>query len=481
MSRRTSSLVAALAAVSALVLAGCSGTAAAPPQRDLSTDVPFTACTPQLCEGSIDGAAFSIKTPTTWNGTLLIYSHGYRQAQPAPPEFRPVQTSAQAASDEKTAAALLAQGYALAGSAYASNGWAVSDGIAAAEGLHDYFVKNIAQPKRVLVWGDSLGGLITQMVSEKHPEWVDGAAPLCGAVAGVVPNMNLALDLSYAVKTLIYPQLKLTGYSTYEEAVTNWTEAMKRVVAAAQDTKGGGTAKVLYISDLVDAPSQTRTFDGASVESKVKATVEGIATGLGYATFARYDLEDRFGGNPSGNEDVDYAKRISESEAALIDAVTPGAVARFDAQMAAGTRVEADPAATAKALAEGGDPKGTITRPTITLHTAADPLVIVQNETVLRERYQAEQAAGRTAGGLVQLYTVAPTTYPEDPGAPYGAGHCNFTSESRVAVIGLLTGWVQKGVFPTPSAVAAAMGSQSGYAPLFTPGPWPDPRVGSAG
>lgn len=481
MSRRTAHLVAALAGAAALVLAGCSSSPSTPPQRDLSTDVPFTACTPQLCEGSLDGAAFSIKTPKTWNGTLLIYSHGYRQAQPAPPQFRPVETSAQAASDEKTAATLLSQGYALAGSAYASNGWAVADGVTAAEGLHDYFVKNIAQPKRVLVWGDSLGGLITQMVAEKHPEWVDGAAPLCGAVAGVVPNMNLALDLSFAVKTLIYPELKLTGYATYEEAVKNWTEAMKRVVAAAQDTKGGGTAKVLYIADLVDAPSQTETFDGASVESKVKATVEGIATGLGYATFARYDLEDRFGGNPSGNEGVDYAKRISDTEAALINTVTPGAVARFDAQLAAGERVKADPAATAKALAEGGDPKGTITRPTITLHTAADPLVIVQNETVLRDRYLAQQAQGRTAGGLVQLYTVAPTTYPEDPGAPYGAGHCNFTSASRVAVIGLLTGWVQRGVFPAPSAVAAAMGEGSGYAPLFEPGPWPDPRVGAAG
>ncbi|MFN8156689.1 MAG: hypothetical protein U0R68_04680 [Candidatus Nanopelagicales bacterium] len=473
MTPRTHRALALAAGVAALLLAACSSSPAVPPQRDLSTDVPFTACTPQLCEGSIDGAAFSIKTPTTWNGTLLIYSHGYRQAQPAPPDFRPVETSAQAASDEKTAATLLSQGYALAGSAYASNGWAVSDGVVAAEGLHDYFVKNIAQPKRVLVWGDSLGGLITQVVAEKHPEWVDGAAPLCGAVAGVVPNMNLALDLSYAVKTLIYPDLKLTGYATYEEAVTNWTEAMKRVVADAQDTKGGGTAKVLYIADLVDAPSQTETFDGASVESKVKATVEALATGLGYATFARYDLEKRFGGNPSGNEDVDYSKRISESEAALIDAVTPGAVALFDQQMANGERVKADPAATAKALAEGGDPKGTITRPEITLHTAADPLVIVQNETFLLDRYTAQQAKGGATAGLVQLYTVAPTTYPESPGAPYGAGHCNFTSESRVAVIGLLNDWVQKGIYPGSGAIAAAMGDASGYAPTFTPGPWP--------
>ena len=62
------------------------------------------------------------------------------------------------------------------------------------------------------------------MIAEKHPEWVDGAAPLCGVLAGVVPNINLALDVSYAVKTLINPQLKLTGYSSYDEAVAELDE-----------------------------------------------------------------------------------------------------------------------------------------------------------------------------------------------------------------------------------------------------------------
>ena len=40
---------------------------------------------------------------------------------------------------------------------------------------------------------------------------------------------------------------------------------------------------------------------------------------------------------------------------------------------------------------------------------------------------------GTATAGLVQTYTVAPATYPESPGAPYGAGHCNFTAQSRIA------------------------------------------------
>ena len=472
-SRMRSRAAVALAGIGALLVSACSSTASIPSARDLSTDVPFTACSPDTCSGSLDGAAYRIDMPTTWNGTLLIYSHGYRNAQPAPPKFAPVETTPTDASDPVTAATLLSQGYALAGSAYKSNGWAVSDGVAAAEGLYAHFRDAVAQPKRTLLWGDSLGGLITQVVAEEHPDWVDGAAPLCGAVAGVVPNMNLGLDISYAVKTLVYPQMKLVGYASYQEAVENWTEAMKRLVAAASDTAGGGTARVLYIASLVDAPIQTKTFDGSTVESKVKATVEALATGLGYATFARYDLEQRFGGNPSGNEDVDYSARINASEAAVIDAVTPGSVQANDARMAAGQRIAADPAATAKARAEGGDPKGTITRPEITLHTAADPLVIVQNESFLLDRFRAQQAKGKATADLVQLYTVAPATYPETPGAPYGAGHCNFTSPSRVAVMDLLNDWVQKGIYPGNATIAAAMGDSSGYVPAWRPGPWP--------
>jgi len=471
--RRTAAVTVVSAA--ALVLAGCGSSPAIPRARQVTPNVAFAGCDKVKCEDSLNGAAYKIEMPATWNGTLLLYSHGYRQAQPAPPTFEPVDTKAQDAQDEATAKALLAQGYALAGSSYKSNGWAVADGVAAAEDLYAFFSQNIAQPYRTLVWGSSLGGLITQTIAEKHPEWVDGAAPLCGAVAGVVPNMDIALDVSYAVKTLIYPEMKLTGYATYEESVANWTEAVKRLVAAASDTAGGGTAKVLYIAALIDAPSQTKTYDGSTVEAKVKATVEALATGLGYATFARYDLEQRFGGNPSGNDKVDYAARISASEKSLIDAVTPGGADTFSALMQAGTRVTADPAALAKALAEGGDPKGTISKPEITLHTASDPLVLSQNESFLRVRYDAAKAAGTATGDLVQLYTVAPATYPQSPGAPYGAGHCNFTSQSQVAVIDQLTNWVQNGVFPGTAGVTAAMGTESGFSPAWSPGPWPEP------
>ena len=37
---------------------------------------------------------------SSWNGTLLLYSHGYRFAAPAPPDFDPVETNAQVSSTD---------------------------------------------------------------------------------------------------------------------------------------------------------------------------------------------------------------------------------------------------------------------------------------------------------------------------------------------------------------------------------------------
>jgi hypothetical protein len=58
-----------------------------------------------------DGATYVIDVPAGWNGTLLLYSHGYV----APGSANP----AQDVGDGITATYLLGAGYALAGSSYA--------------------------------------------------------------------------------------------------------------------------------------------------------------------------------------------------------------------------------------------------------------------------------------------------------------------------------------------------------------------------
>ncbi len=464
--RRALPLTAALTAV--VLAAGCSGSGGATENNETKNrTLSYTGCGEGVtCEGELSKAAYKVRLPEKWNGTLLLYSHGYREAAPTPPQFAPVETHAVVASTEETAERLLAAGYALAGSAYARNGWAVDDGVRAGDELYRWFSKNVGKPDRVYVWGDSLGGLVTQTLAEKHPDWVSGAAPMCGVLAGLNLNLDLGLDLEYAVKTLFYPEMKLTGYASHAEAVRTWQEAQKRIMAATKDLKNG-VPKIIAVGAITDGPTKTGRFDGSDPTSMISAGVEAILTGLGYATFGRYEIEQRVGGNPSTNEGVDYTKRVTAGERRLADALAPGAIDQAMAALAKGARVAADPEAR-KAADELGNPTGDLKDPTITLHTAYDPLVIVQNETVFGQRVEASKS--RTAD-LVQLYTEPPAKYKAP--APYGAGHCNFTVDERVGLIKSLDDWVRGGIYPGIERVATAMNGAKGLSPLYQPGPWP--------
>ncbi len=318
-------------------------------------------CDQVACTGDLDGAAYEIQLPDEWNGTLLLYSHGYRQAESSPPDFEPVDTEPAPAPSEETASALLAEGYALAGSAFKTNGWDVLDGVKANEDLYTFFIEEVGEPDRTYVWGDSLGGLITQTVAEKHPEWVSGAAPLCGVLAGSNLNLDLALDVAYAVKTLIYPDLKLTGFASHEEAVENWEGAFQAITEAGGDVENGVPA-ILLTAALVDAPTKTKTYDGSTVESQVRARAESILTALGYGTYGRYEIEQRIGGNASGNDETDYSARVSEEERSLIETVSAGATDTLLDELASGERVTADETARA-AFDTMGNPSGKLAGP----------------------------------------------------------------------------------------------------------------------
>jgi hypothetical protein len=460
----------------ALLLAGCSSASAGSPVRSQDRDVAFSPCSEVECAGDIDGAAFQILMPEQWNGTLLLWSHGIRAPQPVPlyPD-EPVNTAAEPApgwtvdDPGQVAQPLLDAGFALAGSAYRSNGWAVEDAVADQTALYEYFTENVGTPDRTIAWGASLGGLVTAMLEEKESSWIDGAAPMCGVLAGGVDNLDLALDVTYGIQQLMVPDLQLTGYTSWADAAKEWQKGYDAVLAAGSDVEKG-VPELVLLAALVDAQSQTRTYDGSTLESQVRAYGEGVVNALTYGTLFRSDIEARVGGNPSDNTEVDYASRVSEPERELIDTIGgAGTTDRLLAKLADGQRVAADAAARAS-LEESSTPTGAVTDPTLAVHTKADPLVIAQN--VSRYVDRAETSPDRSAD-LLEAFTVAPASYPEDPGAPYGAGHCNFTPQTYVGVAEVMDSWVRDGLLPTATTIEAAVGADSGYAPSYEPGPWP--------
>src|SRR5579859_3233244 len=109
-----------------------------------------------------DGAAFLIEVPANWNGTLFLYSHGY--VTPGSPN------PATDVGDPATRAFMLSSGYALAGSSYATTGWAIHEALSDQIAVLDIFTAKFAQPKRTIAWGHSLGGIITAGLIQRFPD-----------------------------------------------------------------------------------------------------------------------------------------------------------------------------------------------------------------------------------------------------------------------------------------------------------------------
>src|ERR1700747_463711 len=92
-----------------------------------------------------DGATYLIEVPANWNGTLFLYSHGY--VVPGTPN------PAHDVGDPFTRSSMLSSGYALAGSSYATTGWAIHEALRDQIAVLDIFNLVGGPPKRTMAWG----------------------------------------------------------------------------------------------------------------------------------------------------------------------------------------------------------------------------------------------------------------------------------------------------------------------------------------
>ena len=154
-----------------------------------------TAAASQTCGGTgsvttvngklADGATFKLQCPGgTWNGTLFLYSHGYV----VPGTNNP----ATDVGDPDTGAWLLNHGYALAGSSYATTGWAIQQALPDQINTLNRFASTFSQPTRTIAWGHSLGGIITAGLIQRYPNRFQAALPMCGVLSGGVATWNTA-------------------------------------------------------------------------------------------------------------------------------------------------------------------------------------------------------------------------------------------------------------------------------------------------
>lgn len=448
------------------LLAGCGPSAALPPASSSfaprSAPVPH-ACVYEWCQGRIGQDVYLIQMPARWNGSLVLYTQGFYRVWPRAGVGNP--TPVQSAPTPTVVNALLARGFGVAGGTYAWAGWSPDRSVTAMEAVYGYVLAHVGRPYRVYAWGESMGGLAAVLLAEQHPEWVSGAASACGVLGGTVRFFDRALDVAYAVRELLAPSMPITGYRSYAAA-----GQADQIGAAALRRALHGSARdralLLLIGGLVDAPSRTEHYDGRSTDSRVLAAGQAIGSALGFSDYARWQVDAQFGGEISDNSKVNYATRLDDHVRQVAESLAPGVTADALRRLATGSRVYADPAARVSAEQQMS-PTGALRHPLVTLHTADDPVAPIGHEGAYRA-----QVTGQGRGSeLMQLVSVPPDSW-STPLAPYGAGHCRFSTDELLGLLTVLTEWVSTGSRPSATAVRAAFGTHTGLDPGYRIPSW---------
>ncbi len=415
--------------------------------------LPALAATTTLTGTFADGATYLIEVPSPWNGTLLLYSHGYV----TPGSNNP----ARDVGDPGTRAFLLANGFALAGSSYAHTGWAIQEALFDQIAVLDVFNAQVGKPAATIAWGHSLGGIITAGLIQRNPERFDAALPMCGVLSGGVATWNQALDSEFAFKTLL-----AFGSPLQLVHITNplGNLGLAEGILAAANSTPQGRARLALANSLGDLPGW---FDPASPEPAPRDFAAQAANQFLWAKnvdfpfiFAfRAELEFRAAGNPSWNTGVDYHKQFAHS-------VNKQEVIALYQQ--AGLSLEDDLDALDKAARIGADPtavnyleqniifNGNINFPVLTMHTEGDGLVSNQNENAYR--HTVDEAGNQRF--LRQIFV-------------HRAGHCTFTPAETITALENLLTRLGTGQWPVLNsdalnAEAAALGPLNVAPPAFS-------------
>jgi len=366
-----------------------------------------------------DGATWIADVPANWNGTLLLYSHGFGPLVAAD------------APDPTTQAALLARGYALAGSSYDPSGseWALDTAVSDQFGTLQAVESGVlpGPSRQVLAFGTSMGGLISSLEAQDGAGRIDGALTTCGIVAGGINLNEYQLDGEYAMARLLLPgqQVQLVGFASTNDALAT-AATLQAAAAKAQQTAAGRARLALalaFINVPTWDPSQTAPAPASDPAAQEAAQYDVEFTGsfstLDFIESGRVSIDQADGGSANWTAGTNFAAVLARSPyAPEVAALYRAAGLNLPADLhdlARSADITADPAAV-RSLARTSVPTGRLAVPELDLHTIGDQLVAVQQENFYARRVRA---AGD--GNLLRQAFVA------------SYGHCNFSPAELVA------------------------------------------------
>ena len=507
------------------------------------------------CVGTdYQGANYEIRMPSKFNGTLFLYSHGIRHSTVLPkipvinpsaldiatgyPEgwrsklrtFPEVAPGRSPADQETIARTLLSQGYALAGASPRVGGWAVPEHIEANMNLLEEAKTTFPKINKVVSWGDSLGGHISQSMSEQFGS-IDAVVNLHMAGSADVQFSQLG-DVIWLTKTLFDPTIKGHGYENrfpgdpdgYQVFITDIYKVLgvlqtlqaniqKNPVTPAWPDTAPASLKaspipvrsaIMLLGLLAGIPAQSTTFDASSgpagplettfglAVNPALAVLENYSTALGLGILAGYDAQIRCGGVVYDNTKTDYAARLGDNRFTWATALSGNTainsmLAYLSPLNPAAPRVKGD-ASAIDCINNQSKYNGKVTIPTITLSQTADAITPAGYVEKFKALYQGNVSSKEAKPGLLlniwnkppDVYTkFSPAGLPITPAIPTtGTSHFMFTNEQIMAIAKLGAAAAKSGKLPsTKTALAAFKKDASIFIdPDFTPALMPQEK-----
>lgn len=345
------------------------------------------------------GSVYRLVRPSSWNGILVLYAHGYA-SKDVPVGITP--------DDQQVISLLAPQGFAVAVSSFSENGWVLKDGTQRTHQLLGLFTSKFGKPARVYAAGASMGGLIAIRLIETWPDEFAGVLPACAVAGGLGRQYDYVLNVR-VLFDLFYPGV-LPGSAV---DVPPGINVIQDIVNPAVAAMTADPARAFAIASIAQTPVPFAS--GPEL-------LESIATALGGAAGYPEILGLTHGHAYFDNTATQYTGALPAPTLAFINAN----VQRFSGTPAGRNSIE-----------HNYTPTGDLRIPALTLSTFRDPVIPGFHRTV----YGQEVAAMGDAGRLVQRSV---------PGYAGGYGHCTFTPQELTQAFFDLVLWGEYGVKPTP-------------------------------
>ncbi len=384
------------------------------------------------------GAYLLAAMPKNWNGHLIVFAHGGPHIVP------PIAATSQ--PDLAKYSIAVRQGFAWVASTFRREGYGVRAAAEDSEHARQFFVDRIAQPRRTIFHGASWGGLVGSKLVEIYAKGADGSTNYDGAffnsgfVAGAPLGYEFRADLrvvyQYYCKNL--PRPDEPQYPLMSGIPAGMKITLKDLEAVIDECTG--------ISKQAAARTELQKQNLANILGVMRFPENFLVRHMQAATLLLREIGERTtnGRSAFSNVGVRYSGSSNDDE-------LNRDVVRF----------AADPEALA-ALKVDGAPNGTPAIPVLSIHSINDPQVVVEVQSAYRDTVHAAGHADR----LVQAYTNENV-------------HTGQSAPELGAALDALMQWIEKGVKPTPQALAAGcerlratFEGQCSYQPEFSPKPY---------